>query len=364
MQVEQPRPSDDINAQKAPHLGPDVLSGVRDVLDLAPYAVVVISDHDTIVHANSRSGRIFGCPVSQLVGRLMGTIVPTWSTAWSRQARSGRRGGVLDRPLGAGRRVLAVREGGTPFQAELLLAPLTLPTGSFTTVVVKDVALRQELLCGEEHLALSQRVAQMGSWENDLTTGQVHFSRQLYRILNIEPGSISPQAETVFAQIHPEDLPCLLNEVERARGCGGGFFAQVRLMPRRWAVGHVVPERFADGVLRMVAVRGSIDLDAAGRPIRTIGTVQGVTARVTLERALDVSDRRFRAAFDQAPIGASLPCTTSDLTRLPEADQRQLHEAFHLQVRYNRATNPVTLRVTISPATVDGLAAVVHAAVG
>jgi hypothetical protein len=67
--------------------------------------------------------------------------------------------------------------------------------------VVKDVALRQELLGGEEHLALSQRVAQMGSRENDLTTGEVRFSRQLYRILNIEPGSITPRAETVFAAL-------------------------------------------------------------------------------------------------------------------------------------------------------------------
>jgi site-specific DNA recombinase len=70
-----------------------------------------------------------------------------------------------------------------------------------------------------------------------------------------------------------------------------------------------------------------------------------------------------RAAGDELTLLANLPCTSRNLTLLPEAEQRQLYEAFHLQVRYNRATNQVTLRVTISAATVNGLAAVVHAAV-
>jgi hypothetical protein len=79
------------------------------VLGLVPYAVLVISDDDLIPLANPRSGRVFGCPALQLVG--LRVLVPTWSSAWSRQARSNRRAGALHRPLGAGRRVSAVREG-------------------------------------------------------------------------------------------------------------------------------------------------------------------------------------------------------------------------------------------------------------
>jgi PAS domain S-box-containing protein len=290
----------------------DVLSWVGDVLDLAPYAVLVIDDRQTVVLANPRCERIFGCRQAELVGLAIPELVPAWSAAWPGQARADRRPSPLVRPLGEGRRVPAVRKGGAAFQAELLLSPLHVAAGSgptagpYTTVVVKDVALRQELQCGAEHLALSQRIALMGSWDNDLTTGQVHFSRQLYRLLNIEPGSITPQAETVFAQIHPADLPSLLTAVHRARSRGGAFFAQVRLLPRPWVAGSPVPQRFAPGELRMVAVQGTIDLDRDGRPVRTFGTVQDVTERVTLERALDASDRRFEAAFDQAPIGMAL----------------------------------------------------------
>jgi hypothetical protein len=58
----------------------------------------------------------------------------------------------------------------------------------------------------------------------------------------------------------------------------------------------------------------------------------------------------------EAELLARLPCTGRDLTPLPEADQRRLYDAFHLQARYNRATDRLTLQVTINATTVDSLA--------
>ena len=57
-----------------------------------------------------------------------------------------------------------------------------------------------------------------------------------------------------------------------------------------------------------------------------------------------------------------LPITSKDLTQLPHAVQRQLHDAFHLQLRYNRPQHRVTIRVTVSAATVHTLADSVTAA--
>jgi hypothetical protein len=42
-----------------------------------------------------------------------------------------------------------------------------------------------------------------------------------------------------------------------------------------------------------------------------------------------------------------LPQRAIDPTQLSEDDQRALYDAFHLQVRYNRAKHQATLRVTI-----------------
>jgi len=47
------------------------------------------------------------------------------------------------------------------------------------------------------------------------------------------------------------------------------------------------------------------------------------------------------ALLDRLPHGAIDP------THLPEEDQRELYDAFHLQVRYDRAKHRVTPRATI-----------------
>jgi hypothetical protein len=84
------------------------------------------------------------------------------------------------------------------------------------------------------------------------------------------------------------------------------------------------------------------------------------TERNTLrERLTHVAAAAERPAEDpdhQAALLAQLPCTGQDLTLISEEDQRHLYDAFHLQVRYNRAKEHVILRVTIDAATVHALA--------
>jgi acetylornithine deacetylase/succinyl-diaminopimelate desuccinylase-like protein len=59
-----------------------------------------------------------------------------------------------------------------------------------------------------------------------------------------------------------------------------------------------------------------------------------------------------------------LPITSQDLTQLPEEIQRQLYDAFHLQIRYHYAERRITIRITVSAATVHTLADSVAAATG
>jgi site-specific DNA recombinase len=57
-----------------------------------------------------------------------------------------------------------------------------------------------------------------------------------------------------------------------------------------------------------------------------------------------------------------LPVTSRDLTTLPEDIQRQLYDAFHLQIRYHHTQRRVTIQVTLSAANAPDLAQRITAA--
>ncbi|MFM9446924.1 recombinase family protein [Streptomyces acidiscabies] len=78
-----------------------------------------------------------------------------------------------------------------------------------------------------------------------------------------------------------------------------------------------------------------------------------------------LSDQLARAeeAASQSPqnntrLLEALPLINVDLTRVPEEKQRELYDAFNLEVRYSRPTEEITLRVTIPGHMIDELAAI------
>lgn len=64
------------------------------------------------------------------------------------------------------------------------------------------------------------------------------------------------------------------------------------------------------------------------------------------------------AKSDNAALLDALPYLNIDITLLPEEKQRELYEAFGLEVRYSRPGEQLTLRVTIPGHVVDALASI------
>jgi diguanylate cyclase (GGDEF)-like protein/PAS domain S-box-containing protein len=122
------------------------------------------------------------------------------------------------------------------------------------------------LSLGEARLEEAQRLAQVGSWTVDMTTGDQAWSTELYRILGLDPATVAPCYETFLQMVHPDDRPRPMEEHGRLAAHGRSFRGPCRIIR-------------PDGQQRVLETVGEVVQDAHGRPTRMLGAVQDVTDR-------------------------------------------------------------------------------------
>ncbi len=112
-------------------------------------------------------------------------------------------------------------------------------------------------------LESAERVAQIGSWEWTPETGELLWSGNLFRLLGMEPGSMTPSPELVLEMTHPDDRERQTREVERVRRGATYQRFDYRIVRTDGSTRH----------LRSTLA----EIDQQGKPHKILGTVQDVT---------------------------------------------------------------------------------------
>ena len=144
-----------------------------------------------------------------------------------------------------------------------------LMVGSIRDITERTV-VEQELERSRADLAKAQELAGVGSWMWDLTTDEVVWSDQMYRLFFYDPDTFSGSARDAFARTHSDDAERIAEITERGIREGRCFPTEYRLLG---------PE----GQVRWVFADGIVITDDAGRPIRMMGTTQDITERKLAE---------------------------------------------------------------------------------
>lgn len=157
--------------------------------------------------------------------------------------------------------------------------------------VTETVEQQAALTRTARELEEAQRIALIGSWTVDLATGERTWSRELFRILGMDPDRDEPCDEAFARLAHPDDVARMRAATDRALETREQTEVTVRL-------------DLPDGEAKWVRVTGRFEFADDGRPTRSIGIVQDITASREAEERLSWTTRQLEEAQRLAQIGS------------------------------------------------------------
>jgi diguanylate cyclase (GGDEF)-like protein/PAS domain S-box-containing protein len=131
----------------------------------------------------------------------------------------------------------------------------------------------------------AQRMAHVGNWSRDAHSGQLLLSDELFHLFEIDPQQFDPASADLLDIVHPEDRDAVEHTYADSLAARTPYEISHRLLMR-------------DGRVKWVQQRGTAEFDAAGQPLRSIGTVQDITRSVLDQQALIENEERLRIIAD------------------------------------------------------------------
>ncbi len=142
-------------------------------------------------------------------------------------------------------------------------------------------AASEQIKASEERLRIAIDEAGMGTWDMDLRTGDLRWSRSTFTLLGLRPAeSDHAKYEAWRSRVHPEDIEAIDAALLRSRATRSLLSQEYRVI------------RADTGAVRWFRALGRFLYDESGVPVRNVGVVFDDTERKTAEIGLREADHR------------------------------------------------------------------------
>ncbi|MCK4704714.1 MAG: PAS domain-containing protein, partial [Gammaproteobacteria bacterium] len=156
------------------------------------------------------------------------------------------------------------------------------------------VAVRTDVTRGrmnEDRLNRSQAFANIGTWDWDITSGDLYWSERVAPLFGYERNNVVHSYDNFLASIHPEDRQLVMDAVNNCVEHGAKYDIEHRVV-------------WPDGTVRWMQERGDVVRnEGTGKPLHMLGVVQDITQRKKAEIALVSSEQRLKVAQQIGKIG-------------------------------------------------------------
>jgi PAS domain S-box-containing protein len=245
------------------------------LFELAPEAIVLRDFENRVLRANQEFTKLFGYTIEETLGRnIRELIVP--EGLWDESE-------TLRLALQNGKRVEAEvvrkRKDGSRLVVSFVGVPVSV-NGSAPEIygIYRDITERKQaeeaLRRSEAYLSEAQRLSHTGSWVRNVSTGDVLFSPESFRIFGLDPATTKMTLEMILSRMHPEDRAGFAETIQNAIRDASDFEYEYRII-------------LEDGTIRHIHVLGHPARNTAGNLVEFVGTHMDVTEQRRSRKALE-----------------------------------------------------------------------------
>ncbi|CAN1212101.1 hypothetical protein TUMEXPCC7403_17985 [Tumidithrix helvetica PCC 7403] len=144
------------------------------------------------------------------------------------------------------------------------------------------IKIEAKLRKSEANLAKAEKLAHLGNWEYDLTTGKIIWSEELFRIWGRELALGEPTYAELLQMVHPSQREEFDTTVARAIQAGKSYEMDLQIL-------------HPDGSIRYICSRGTTILDENGRRIALFGATHDITERKLAEIELKLAKEELES---------------------------------------------------------------------
>ena len=132
----------------------------------------------------------------------------------------------------------------------------------------------------------AQHIAHLGSWEWNVKTGGLHWSKEIYDIYGVNPDSFTTTMEAFTEFIYPDDRELMNTIIDKLITQGQAIELDFRIVRKDKSVRY------------LHATSAVSSVDEAGKPDVLIGTALDITELKKVEEGIQNNEKRYRLLSD------------------------------------------------------------------
>ncbi|MCC6372165.1 MAG: PAS domain S-box protein [Bacteroidia bacterium] len=264
------------------------ISKLNSIVQSSDDAIITMNMDGTITSWNESAERIFGYNSAEMVGFKSTATLP---------ADKNEEAVYLLSSVNMGQKISnlitrRLHKSGSVIDVAISVSPIFDTKGTIKGLskIVRDITYQkrneQLIIENEERLQLVLSVSDLGTWELDLQTNEIRYSKKYLEILGYKEPQAFTHAE-LLKHVYPDDWEVRERAMKNAVS-EGVLNYEFRLMRH-------------DGSLRWIEAKGQVFYDNEKKPAKLIGTFRDITERRHRVDELRESEQKFRILADSVP---------------------------------------------------------------